>query len=87
MRPGNTFVDSDMIAVARTDSLGRYELEARPGTYRLVVVAETVQTVGRYIPSADTSGPGFFENALAVIEIRAGRFTEQAFEIGELVPQ
>ncbi|MCP4548070.1 MAG: carboxypeptidase regulatory-like domain-containing protein [bacterium] len=87
MQPGDTFTNSDIIATTRTDSLGRYELEAPTGTYRLAVVAETVQGVGRYIPSADTSGPGFFENALVVIEIKAGRFAEQTFEIGELVPQ
>jgi len=87
MLTGETFTNSDIISTTVTDSLGRYELEAPPGTYRLAVVAKNVQTVGRYIPSADTSEPGFFENALVVIEIRDGRFTEQTFEIGELVPQ
>ncbi|MCP4683843.1 MAG: hypothetical protein GY867_00185 [bacterium] len=87
LRPGDTFADGDLLATAHADSLGRYELSAAPGTYRLAVVVETVQTVGRYIPSADSSGRGFWENALEIVKITAGRFTEQSFEIGESVPQ
>jgi len=87
MRPGDTFASTDIIATTLTDSLGHYVLRAAAGKYRVAVVVETVPTVGRYIPSADSSEPGFLENALRVVEIRAGRFSELDFEIGELVPQ
>jgi hypothetical protein len=67
--------------------LGRFKLNAHPGTYYLGGATTAVPTLASsYIPG-DTVRLDFLINVWAVAEIHAGKFTEQDLEILELAPQ
>lgn len=77
----------DIIATTHSDSLGRFELTARPGTYYLAGSTTAVRTLTRSITPGDPVGMDLQINAVSLVMIRLGKFTEQSLEIVEDVPQ
>lgn len=77
----------DIIATTHSDSLGRFELTASPGTYYLAGSTTAVRTLTRSITPGDPVGMDLQINAVSLVMIRPGKFTEQSLEIVEEVPQ
>lgn len=76
-----------IIATTQSDSLGKFELTAHPGTYYLAGSTTTVRAGGRSLTPGPPVGMELRLNAVAVVEIRSGKFTEQSLEIQEEVLQ
>jgi hypothetical protein len=77
----------DIIATTHSDSLGRFELTARPGTYYLAGSTTAPRTAVRSITPGDPVGMDLQINTVSVVIIRPGKFTEQSLEIVEEVLQ
>jgi hypothetical protein len=77
----------DVIATTHSDSLGRFELTARPGTYYLAGATKAVQTLVRSITPGHPVGMDLRINVVSVVTIRPGEFIEQSLEIAQWAPQ